>query len=81
VLEEQWRSTAGDERWRRPWRHVVIPGEGPANTGKQGAHEHRGSAGMLSSNLIWSETEQKVGIDGEVGRVLTGGDGGRHSTG
>jgi hypothetical protein len=32
----------------------------------QGAHEHRGSAGMLSPNLIWSETEQKVVIDGGV---------------
>jgi hypothetical protein len=32
----------------------------------QGAHEHRGSAGMLSPSLIWSETEQKVVIDGGV---------------
>jgi hypothetical protein len=62
VLEVQWRSTAGDERWRR----VVIPGEGPVNMGKHGACEHRGSAGMLSPNLIWSETEQKVMIDGGV---------------
>jgi hypothetical protein len=66
VLEEQWWSTAGDERWRRPWRRVVVPGEGPKNMGKQGAHEHWGSAGMLSPNLIWSETEQKVVIDGGV---------------
>jgi hypothetical protein len=41
-------------------------GEGPENMGKQGAREHRGSAGMLSLNLIWSETEQKVVIDGGV---------------
>jgi hypothetical protein len=41
VLEEQWRSTAGDEQWRRPRRGIVVPGEGPANTSKQDAHEHR----------------------------------------
>jgi hypothetical protein len=31
VLEEQWRSMAGDERWRRPWWRAHVPGEGPAN--------------------------------------------------
>jgi hypothetical protein len=31
VLEEQWRSMAGDERWRWPWRRAHVPGEGPAN--------------------------------------------------
>jgi hypothetical protein len=31
---------------------------------------------MLFPYLIWSETEQKVVIDGGAGRVLTGGDGG-----
>jgi hypothetical protein len=66
VLEVQWRSTAGDERWRWPWPRVVVPSEGPANMGKQGAHEHRGSTGMLSPNLIWSETGQRVAIDGRV---------------
>jgi hypothetical protein len=66
VLEVQWRSTAGDERWRRPWRRVIVPREGPANMGKQGAHEHRGSAGMLSPNLIWSETGQRAAINGGV---------------
>jgi hypothetical protein len=52
VLEVQWRSTAGDE--------------GPANMEEQGAHEHRGSAGVLSPNLIWSQTGQRVVIDGGV---------------
>jgi hypothetical protein len=94
VLEEQWRSTAGDERWRRPWRCVVVPDEGPANMEEQGAHEHRESAGMLSPNLIWSETEQEVVIDGGVdlgllpaamatsvprARVMEGGEGGAGS--
>jgi hypothetical protein len=67
VLEEQWRSTAGGEEERRPCRGVVVPGEGPANMGKQGAHEHRGSAGMLSPNLIWTEIGRRVVIDGGVG--------------
>jgi hypothetical protein len=34
VLEEQWRSTVGDERRRRPWRRAHVPGEGPANVGR-----------------------------------------------
>jgi hypothetical protein len=46
------------------------------NVGRKGAQEHCGSAGMLFPYLIWSETEQKVVIDGGAGRVLTGGDGG-----
>jgi hypothetical protein len=34
--------------------------------GKQGAHEHRGSAGMLSLNLIWLEIGQRVVLDNGV---------------
>jgi hypothetical protein len=94
VLEVQWRSTASDERWRQPWWRVVVPSEGPANMGKQGAHEHRGSAGMLSPNLIWSEMGQRAVIDGGVdlgllpaamaagvlwARVMEGGEGGAES--
>jgi hypothetical protein len=52
--------------WRRPCRGARVSGDGPANMEEQGAREHRGSAGMLSPNLIWSETEQKVVIDGGV---------------
>jgi hypothetical protein len=66
VLEGQKWSTAGDEQWPRPRRGVVIPGEGPANTGEQGAHEHRGSAGMLSPSSIWTETDRRGVIDGGV---------------
>jgi hypothetical protein len=33
---------AGSEEGRRPRRHAGVPGEGPANIGKQGAQEHRG---------------------------------------
>jgi hypothetical protein len=39
---------------------------GAGEHGGQGAHEHQGSAGMLSPNLIWSETGQRVVIDGGV---------------
>jgi hypothetical protein len=66
VFEGQQRSTAGDEQWRRPRRGIIVPGEGPANTGKQGAHEHRGSTGMLFPNTIWTETRRRGVIDGRV---------------
>jgi hypothetical protein len=66
VLEEQWRSTAGDERWWRPWRCVVVPGEGPASMKEQSAHEHREKVGLLFPCLIWLETGQRAVIDGGV---------------
>jgi hypothetical protein len=56
----------GDEQWRWPRRGVVVPGDGPANTGEQGSHEHWGSAGMLSPNSIWTETGRRGVIDGRV---------------
>jgi hypothetical protein len=34
VLEESRRSMASDERWRRPWRCIIVPDEGPANVGR-----------------------------------------------
>jgi hypothetical protein len=34
--------------------------------GEQGAREHRGSAGMLSPNSIWTETGRRKVIDGGV---------------
>jgi hypothetical protein len=34
--------------------------------GEQDAREHRGSAGMLSPNSIWTEVGRKGVIDGEV---------------
>jgi hypothetical protein len=33
VFKESRRSMAGDERSRRPWRCIIIPGEGPVNVG------------------------------------------------
>jgi hypothetical protein len=47
VHQDQRRGTVGGEGWRRPCRGVVVPGEGPANMGKQGAHEHRGVRGCF----------------------------------
>jgi hypothetical protein len=52
VLEEQWRSMAGNERWQRPWRRVSVPGEGPVNMDRGGAHKRRGSVGMRFSYPI-----------------------------
>jgi hypothetical protein len=48
VLEKSRQSMAGDEEWRQPCRGARGPGEGPANMGEHGAHEHRESTGMLS---------------------------------
>jgi hypothetical protein len=76
VLKEQWQSKVGDERWRRPWRRVIVPGEGPANMDGQGVHKLRESAGMLLQYLIGLKMGQKGVIDGGAVRVLTGGDGG-----
>jgi hypothetical protein len=57
---------AGDEHRRRPRRGIVVPGEGPANTGRHGAHKLRGGAGMLSPNLNWTETDRRRVLDGGV---------------
>jgi hypothetical protein len=76
VLKEQWRSKAGDKRWRRPWWCVIIPSKGLVNMDGQGVHKLRESAGMLLQYLIGPEMGQNGVIDGGVVRVLTGGDGG-----
>jgi hypothetical protein len=76
VLEEQRRSMADGDGWRRPWWRVSIPGEGLANRDEQGVQEHHGSVGMRFPCPIWSETGQKVVLDGGAARVLTGSDGG-----
>jgi hypothetical protein len=39
---------------------------GADDTGEQGVHEHRGSAGMLSPNSIWTEVGRRGIIDGGV---------------
>jgi hypothetical protein len=75
VLDKQWRSKAGDERWRRLWRCIIVPGEGPVNMGGQGAQEHHWSMGMLLQYSIGPEMGQREVFDGGAARVLTGGDG------
>jgi hypothetical protein len=81
VLEEQWRSKAGDERWRRPWQRVIVPGEGLANMDGQGTHKLPEGAGMLLQYLIGPEMEQKGVIDGGATRVLTAAMAARRSAG
>jgi hypothetical protein len=71
VLEKSRWSMVGDEEWRRPCWGARDPGEGPANMEGQGAHEHRESTGMLSPCSIWSETGQRVVIDGGVNLGLS----------
>jgi hypothetical protein len=44
VLDEYGWNTAGGEEGRRPRWRASVPSEGPANTGKQDAQEHRGEA-------------------------------------
>jgi hypothetical protein len=41
VLDGQGWSTAGGEEGRRPCPGTSVPGEGPVNMGKYGAHEHQ----------------------------------------
>jgi hypothetical protein len=43
--DKGWSMT-GNERWRQPWWRVSVPGEGPANMDRGGAHEHRGDVGV-----------------------------------
>jgi hypothetical protein len=39
---EGWRwDTAGDGKVRRPRQVTGVPGEGPVNTNKEGAHKHK----------------------------------------
>jgi hypothetical protein len=65
----------GRRRWRRPWRCIIIPGEGSVNMGGQGAQEHHWSMGILLQYSIGPEMGQREVFDGGAARVLTGGDG------
>jgi hypothetical protein len=57
--EERRRSKADGEEWRRPWRRVRVPDEGPANMEGWSAHEHRGVVGMLFRYLIRLKVGQR----------------------
>jgi hypothetical protein len=51
--------TTGDEEVRRPWRHVAVPGEGPANRGIERAQEHQEEMGSRSEYLDGLEVKWK----------------------
>jgi hypothetical protein len=70
--EERRRSKVDDEEWRRPWRCVRVPDEGPANMEGWSTHEHRGVVGMLFRYLVRLEVGQKGVVDVEVSRVSPG---------
>jgi hypothetical protein len=66
--EKRW-SMAGGEEWRRAWRRAHVPGEGPVNVDRWGAHEHRGGVGVRLRYLIWPEVGRKeiVGVEVDLG--------------
>jgi hypothetical protein len=50
---------ATDGWGRRPWRRIAVPGDGTANTGQEGAHEHQWTIGEWFVYLVERETEWK----------------------
>jgi hypothetical protein len=66
VLDEQGRNTAGGEEGWRPRQRAGVPGEGPANTGKQGAQKHRGEVRVRFSYSNWPRMWWKRVVDGEA---------------
>jgi hypothetical protein len=81
VLEGQQRSTAGDEQWWQPRWGVVVPGEGSANTGKHGTHEHGEVRGCFPQFNLDRDKPGRGDRRWGGARVLTGGNGGRRSVG
>jgi hypothetical protein len=67
--EERQRSKVDGEEWRRPWRCVCVPDEGPANMEGWSTHEHDGVVGMLFRYLVRLEVGQNGVVDVEVARV------------
>jgi hypothetical protein len=47
---------AVDEKVRRPWWRIAVPGKGPVNTEVKHAHEHRCATGSRSVYLSGLET-------------------------
>jgi hypothetical protein len=54
----QWITTSYGEV-RRPWRHVAVPGEGPANRGIERTQEHQEEMGSRSEYLDGLEVKRK----------------------
>jgi hypothetical protein len=67
--KEGRRSMVDGEEWRRPWRRVLVPGEGAANVERSSAHEHRGVMGMRFRYLFQPEVEWKGVVTVEVAQV------------
>jgi hypothetical protein len=59
VLDGQGRSTAVDEKGRRPCRGTGVPGEGLVNMGNQSAQEHQGEIRIRSPYLNWPRKRWK----------------------
>jgi hypothetical protein len=62
---------------RRPWRRIAVPGEGPANTGKGGAHEHQCITGkrfvyLVELEIGWRELLTRGSSSGGSGERRLG---------
>jgi hypothetical protein len=66
VLDGQGRNTAGGEEGWRPRRRAGVPSEGPANTGNQGAQEHKGEVIGRFPYPIWPKMWWKMLVDSEA---------------
>jgi hypothetical protein len=67
--KERRRSKVDGKEWRRPWRRVRVPGEGPVNMEGCSMYEHRGVVGTLFRYLVQLEVGRKGVVDVEVARV------------
>jgi hypothetical protein len=83
VLGEWGWNTAGGEEGRRPRRHAGVPGEGPGNTGKQGAQKHQEEVRVRFPYSNWPRKWWKRVVDDEVvlGRLRRGAARGRSNSG
>jgi hypothetical protein len=54
---------AGSEEGLWPRRRAGVPGEGPANTGKQGTQEHRGEVRLRFPYPNWLRMWRKRVVD------------------
>jgi hypothetical protein len=83
VLGEWGWNTAGGEEGRWPRRRAGIPGEGPANTGNQGVHKHRGEVRERFPYSNWPRKWWNRVVDGEtvLGRLQRGAARGRGNSG
>jgi hypothetical protein len=62
---QEWNTAGGEEGWRLR-RRPGVPGEGPANTGNQGAQEHQGEVRVRFPYLNWLRKWWRRVVDGEV---------------